>query len=145
MIFGEERDQYRRVFADAWRKLSEGAPLEPLERAIATVIDAHPEYQEALTDPESLVRDYPVGGGETNPFLHMGMHITIIEQITSDRPAGIRALYDGLRRGFNDSHALEHAMMECLAGSLREAREQGRMPDEERYLACLRQLKSRVL
>jgi hypothetical protein len=145
MIFGEERDQYRRVFTDAWRKYSEGAPLEPLERAIATVIDAHPEYQDILTDPESLVRDFPAEGGETNPFLHMGMHITIIEQITSDRPAGVRALYDMLRRAFNDNHALEHAMMDCLAVSLREARKRGRMPDEQRYLSCLRQLKSRVL
>ena len=149
MILGDERDQYRRVFADAWRKAGEGASLEPLEQAIVTVIGAHPEYQAMLADPESLVRDYPTGdgaaGGETNPFLHMGMHITIIEQITSDRPAGIRALYDGLRRGFDDAHALEHAMMECLSGSLREARERRRMPDEERYLSCLRQLKSRVL
>lgn len=145
MIFGDERDQYRRVFADAWRKAGEGAPLEPLEQAIVTVVDAHPEYQEMLADPESLVRNFPADGDETNPFLHMGMHITIIEQITSDRPAGIRAMYDGLRRAFEDSHALEHAMMECLAGSLREARERGRMPDEERYLSCLRQLKSRVL
>lgn len=145
MILGEQRDRYRRVFADAWRKHTDGVPLEPLERAIVTVIDAHPEYQAVLTDPEALARDYPAGGGETNPFLHMGMHITIVEQISSDRPAGIRALYDALRRGFNDSHELEHAMMQCLAGSLQETREQGRMPDEKRYLSCLSRLKSRVL
>lgn len=145
MIFGDQRDQYRRVFADAWRKHSEGAPLEPLERAIVTVIDAHPEYHGLLADAGALTRDYLPETGETNPFLHMGMHVTIVEQITSDRPAGIRALYDGLRRDFPNSHELEHAMMQCLAGSLHEAHEEGRMPDEQRYLACLRRLKPRVL
>lgn len=145
MILGEQRDRYRRVFVDAWRKHSEGTPLEPLEHVIVTVIQAHPEYQEILADPDVLERDFPGEGSRANPFLHMGLHITLVEQITSDRPAGIRALYERLRRGFNDAHELEHAMMQCLAGSLGEARDEGGLPDEKRYLACLRRLKPRVL
>jgi len=94
-----------------------------------------------LTESASLLRDFPVDEEESNPFLHMGMHITIIEQITGDRPAGIRAVYDGLRGRFADTHALEHAMMQCLAESLLEARERNRPPDEQRYLACVGLLK----
>ena len=145
MIFGAQRDRYRRVFVDAWRRHAEGETLEPLERAIVTVIEAHPEYHDVLGDPDILVRDYPAESGEANPFLHMGMHITIVEQITSDRPAGIRALYERLRLEFGDPHQLEHAMMQCLSRSLREAQEQGSSPDERRYLACLHRLNPRVL
>ena len=141
MIFGQQRDQFRQVFVDVWRKHCEGAPLEPLEQSIAAVIGVHPEYHGMLAEPDSLLRDFPVEGEGSNPFLHMGMHITIIEQITSDRPAGIRAAYDGLRGRFADTHALEHAMMQCLAESLLEARERNRPPDEQRYLACVGLLK----
>lgn len=142
MMFGQQRDQFRQVFVDVWRKHCHGAPLEPLEQAIAGVIGAHPEYQEMLAEPTSLTREYPAEGEDSNPFLHMGMHITIIEQITSDRPAGIRAAYDDLRGRFADTHGLEHAMMQCLAESLLEARERNRPPDEQRYLACVRLLKA---
>jgi len=145
MIFSQQRDKIRGTFVDVWRKHSRGAPLEPLEQCIAAVIDAHPEFQAMLADPDSLVRDFPVEDGKTNPFLHMGMHITIVEQITTDRPAGIRALYEALRGCFADAHELEHAMMRCLAKSLREAGERGQPPDEQRYLSCVRRLEKRVL
>jgi hypothetical protein len=145
MIFGWQRDEIRRVFVDAWRKHREGLPLEPLERSIAAVIEAHPECQALMTDPDALSRDYSVEGQDTNPFLHMGMHITIIEQIACDRPSGIRALYDRLRARYPDTHALEHAMMQCLAESLMDSRDRGGPPDERRYLACVQRLEGRVL
>jgi hypothetical protein len=145
MMFGAQRDQIRRVFVDVWRKHREGAALEPMERSIASVIEAHPEYQPVMSDPGALARDYALEAGEENPFLHMGMHITIIEQVTTDRPPGIRALYDRLRASYPDAHALEHAMMQCLAESLWGGRERGELPDERRYLACVRRLEGRVL
>ena len=145
MIFGQQRDQIRKVFVDAWHKHCEGASLEPLEQSIASVIEAHPEYHAELMDPEAVARDYSLEDGEVNPFLHMGMHITIIEQIASDRPVGIRALYDRLRARYPETHELEHAMMQCLAESLLESRERAVPPDEKRYLACVRRLEGRML
>jgi hypothetical protein len=149
MIFGRQRIQFRQVFIDVWCKHCQGAPLEPLEQAIAAVIGAHPEYHGMLAQPDALSRNFPVDGegvaGQgSNPFLHMGMHITIVEQISSDRPAGIRAVYDALRGRFHHSHALEHAMMQCLTESLLEARERNQPPDESRYLACVRLLRGPV-
>lgn len=145
MIYGQQRDQIRQVFVDAWRKYREGAPMEAMERSIAAVIEAHPEYQPLMSDPDAVVRDFPVEGGKENPFLHMGMHITIIEQLSTDRPAGIRALYDSLRSRYPDTHALEHAIMKCLAESLSESRDRGEPPDERRYLECVHRLRGRVL
>jgi len=116
-----------------------------MEQIIASVIAAHPQYHGILAEPASVYRDFPLQGEETNPFLHMAMHITIIEQITSDRPFGIRARYDALRGGYNDSHELEHAMMACLSESLREAQEGNHEPDEQAYLARVQKLQRRVL
>jgi hypothetical protein len=145
VIFGQQRDQFRQVFVDVWRKRCAATPMEPLEQSIAVVIDAHPEYHGILAEPDSLTREFPAEGEDSNPFLHMAMHISIIEQITSDRPAGIRALYDALRGRFHHAHELEHAMMQCLADSLWEARERDQTPDEERYLACVRRLHRQLL
>lgn len=144
VIFGQQRDQLRRVFIDVWHKHRAGAQLEPMERTIASVIAAHPQYHGILAEPTSVFRDFPFEGQETNPFLHMAMHIAIVEQITSDRPTGIRASYDALRAGIHHTHELEHAMMECLAGCLRDAQELNQSPDEQSYLACIRRLERRV-
>lgn len=145
-MIDQERSRIRRVFVDTWRKHLEGAPLEPLEREIAAVIEAHPEYHSLITDADALAREYGAGGGDrSNPFLHMGLHISVIEQLGSDRPKGIRAIYDRLRRRYPDTHALEHAMMGCLAESLEQGRARGEPPDEQQYLRCLRRLEDRML
>ena len=145
MIFGQERERIRRLFVDTWRKHLEGTPLEPLERSIAAVIEAHPEYHSVMSDPGALTCEYGVDDGAgSNPFLHMGLHISIVEQIASDRPAGIRPIYDRLRRRLPDTHELEHAMMRCLAEILEEARVRGEPPDERRYLDCLQRLEGQV-
>lgn len=145
MIFGRERGQIRRLFIDTWRKHLEGAPLAPLERSIAAVIEAHPEYHSVMSDPAAIIQEYAIDDDAgSNPFLHMGLHISIIEQISSDRPEGVRVIYDRLRRRFADSHDLEHAMMRCLAETLEDGRARGEPPDERKYLHCLRRLESRV-
>ena len=38
-----------------------------------------------------LDRDYTPEGGQANPFLHMGLHLGIREQVATDRPAGLPA------------------------------------------------------
>ncbi len=47
--------------------------------------------------------------GETNPFLHMGMHLALQEQVALDRPAGIQAVYRQLGEQLGDVHDTEHA------------------------------------
>ena len=73
MIFGQDRNELRRMYADAWRKHAEKLPLSPLESQIATVIADHPEYEAAVTG--DLDNDFTVEGEQTNPFLHMGLHL----------------------------------------------------------------------
>ncbi|BAN68454.1 DUF1841 family protein [endosymbiont of unidentified scaly snail isolate Monju] len=139
-MYGQNREQLRRFYQTAWRKHLDGQPLEPLERLVAQVITQHPEYHDQVLDPQACERDFPVHGGQTNPFLHMGMHITLAEQLASDRPAGIRELYRRLVSLDGDTHRAEHRMMECLGEILWEAQRTNRPPDEQAYLACLRRL-----
>jgi hypothetical protein len=131
----------RRVFLETWRKAREGLPLEPLEATLAEVIAAHPEYHRALEDPEAVDRDYLPEGGESNPFLHLSLHLALAEQLAADRPAGIRDLFQSLAGGAADRHHLEHAVLECLAEALWSAQRAGRPPDEEAYLECVRRLR----
>ena len=139
MIFGQDRRELRKLYADAWRKRIEELPMSPLEAQIAAVIEQHPEYEAAVSG-DDLDRDYTPEGGQTNPFLHMGLHLGIREQVATDRPPGITALYREITSRMGDPHAAEHQMIECLAETLWEAQSQNRAPDEERYLERLRRL-----
>ena len=139
MIFSQDRGALRRMYAEAWAKREAGDPMSALERQIAEVVAEHPEYLDAVT-AEDIDRDYLPEGGQTNPFLHMGMHISLGEQLLADRPAGLRDLYQRIANRLGDPHAAEHAMMDCLGVALWEAQRSNRAPDEAAYLECLRKL-----
>ena len=137
MIFGQDRRALRKMYADAWQKQSENRPLSPLEAQIAAVIEWHPEYHADITT-ENLDRDFTPDGGRTNPFLHMGLHLGLREQVATNRPGGIAAIHRELAAKTGDPHAAEHRMIDCLAEALWEAQSRGGPPDENRYLERLR-------
>lgn len=144
MIFSSNRDQLRRQYCDAWRKHREKQPLEPLEKMLAEVIALHPEYHAMLDDPDqALGHEYTPEMGQTNPFLHMGMHIAIREQLATGRPAGIVERYQKLLGLFRDVHDTEHRMLECLGEILWLAQRNNTLPDEQAYLRCLDKIPKR--
>ena len=143
MLYGSDRDDLRRAYVEAWSKSCAGQPLEPLERVLAEVIEEHAEYHAMLESPDALEREFPPEAGRSNPFLHMGLHIAIREQLATDRPSGVRGLYAKLLPRFADAHRLEHALMECLAETLWDAQRAGTAPDEARYLARVRWIAER--
>lgn len=139
MIFGQDRNQLRTMYADAWRKQCDRLPMSPLEAQIAAVVELHPEYHADVTGND-LDRDYTPDGGQTNPFLHMGLHLGIREQVSTNRPPGIAKIHEVLTAQLGDAHAAEHRMIDCLAEALWEAQNQNRAPDEEKYLDRLHRL-----
>lgn len=139
MIFGQDRTELRRMYADAWQKHVEGRPLSPLEAQIVAVIDWHPEYHGDVAGGD-LERDFTPDGGKTNPFLHMGLHLGIREQIATNRPPGVAAVHATLLQKTGDAHAAEHQMIEALAETLWEAQAGNSAPDEQKYLERLRSL-----
>ena len=141
MLFGQNRDQLRRFYCAVWAKQQTAQPLEPLERLVAEVIQQHPEYQYLLDDAEqALSQEYLPESGQINPFLHMGMHIAIQEQLAADKPLGIRHIYQQLCQQFGQAHRAEHQMMEALGETLWEAQRNGIAPNEQQYLHRLQTL-----
>jgi len=141
MIFaGADRGELRRRYSVAWQRSLAGLPLEPLDAQIADVIALHPEYHAEIGNPDSEGASYTVEGGRTNPYLHMGLHLAIREQVGTRRPAGIEAVHARLARALGDVHEAEHRMIEVLAETLWEAQRAGSAPDEQGYLERLRRL-----
>ena len=140
-MFGQDRNELRRMFFNCWHKAQKNEALEPLENLIAEIIRLHPEYHDLLSDEQThLDKDYTPEMGQTNPFLHMAMHISIQEQLQTDRPVGIRLLYQQLMLKMSNAHEVEHQMMECLGQMIWQAQRDNTMPDEMRYLNCLKEL-----
>lgn len=130
------------MYADAWRKAQSNEVLSPLEAQIAKVVEDHPEYVSDLTD-EGLETSFTPEAGKTNPFLHMGLHLAIRDQVATDRPPGISNIFQKLVTKFSNIHEVEHRMLDCLAETLWEAQNRNTSPDEQKYLERLKQMSSK--
>jgi hypothetical protein len=138
---GQSRDQLRRMYLDAWRKFSARQPLEPLEAQLAAVVAEHPEYLSWIEAGETALNaEFTPESGRQNPFLHMGLHLALREQVATDRPKGIAEIHRKLSAKLGGAHEAEHAMLEPLAETLWEAQRNNRMPDEQLYLERLKSL-----
>ena len=137
-MFNPSRREAREFFFEAWRKHRKREPLTPLEGMAIDVVLMHPEYHPVLDDPDQyLDRDYLPDFGDTNPFLHMSMHLAVAEQLSIDQPPGIRAAHQRLLERNGESHDALHAILECLAETIWHAQRAGSSPDGKAYLDCL--------
>ena len=89
---------------------------------------------------ESVDESFLPEGGKTNPFLHMGLHLALRDQIATNRPLGITALFDSLVAKTGDRHTAEHQALDCLAETLWTAQKDNVVPDEQGYLESLQRL-----
>ncbi len=139
-MWSTDRDKMRAVFYDAWRHFREQAPLTGVEALIVEALVAHPEYQPLFDEgrPSETVDSKAAPGA--NPFLHLGLHIAIAEQIATDRPPGVAHEWRRLQGLWQDAHRARHAMMECLEETLWEAQGKGVTPDDSAYIERLRAL-----
>lgn len=140
MLQGQSREEIRSFFFEVWRKHRTRLPLEPLEALIADIIEAHPEYHRYLDAEQGLEKDFLPEFGETNPFLHLGLHIALKEQIATNRPPGVFELYQQIVKKIGSQHEAEHAMIDCLAETLWRAQRDNTAPDEQGYLESLKRL-----
>ena len=107
-MFTPSKDDVRRFFCETWRKHRDGGILTPIETMALDWIVEHPEYHDALSSAAAAATEYRVDAGQTNPFLHLSMHLAIAEQLSVDQPPGIRAdeaLEPRPLRGDNDTDA----------------------------------------
>ncbi len=137
-MFNPDRDEARRFLFEAWRKYRDKSILSDLEALAADHILHHPEYHALLASPDAnLNRDWLPENGETNPFLHLMMHLAISEQLAIDQPPGILARYRTLVLRLSDEHRAEHEVMDCLAEMIWNSQRNGTPPDGAAYLTCL--------
>jgi hypothetical protein len=137
---GEDRETLRQTWREAWRKQQAGLPLGPLEMQIAAVALQHPEYHSVLAG-EGLTTEARgmTEAVQANPYLHMSLHLAVRDGIGTDRPAGIRAVFEQLLAARPSAHSAEHVLLDCLGEVLWQARRGGLPPDERAYLDCARQ------
>lgn len=137
-MFKPSREQARRLFFETWRKYRQREILSGIETIALEVILMHPEYQDILADAERyLDKDYLPEAGDTNPFLHMSMHVAIKEQLSIDQPVGICERFDRLRQKMGNEHDATHRIMECLAEMIWHAQRNQTAPDAVIYFDCL--------
>jgi hypothetical protein len=123
------------MFFATWGKYRAGEPLSGIEALALEAILLHPEYHAVLEAPERYrERDYV---DETNPFLHMSLHIALAEQLSIDQPPGIAGLFRRMEMKKGDRHAALHEALECLAETVWRAQRDGLPPDAGAYLDCL--------
>ena len=138
-MYNPTRSQARDFFFAAWAGYRAGTPLSDLERIAVEIIALHPEYHALLEARERYVeRDYTPEQGETNPFLHLSMHLAIEEQLSIDQPPGILAAFKLLQSRRADRHDALHAVLECLGEMLWRAQRSKLPPDGEAYIDCVR-------
>ena len=137
-MFQPNRAEARRFFFDTWARYRAGLPLEGAQTLALEAIHGHPEYHAVLDDAERFEeREYFPEQGETNPFLHLALHVAILEQLSIDQPPGIRARYERLRQTLGDAMQAQHALMDCLAEALWQSQRQGAPLSEALYADCL--------
>ena len=137
-MFNPTRDQVRDFFFETWRRYRAGEPLEGAQTLALEAILLHPEYHPVLDAPQRHAeREYFPELGETNPFLHLSLHVALAEQLSIDQPIGIRARFEQLLARCGDRHAALHEALECLAEMVWRSQRDGTPPDGAAYLDCL--------
>jgi hypothetical protein len=138
-MFTPSQHDVRRFFCETFRKQRANEVLTPLEAIARDWIVQHPEYEDVLADIDAaLAADYSVERGQSNPFLHMSMHLSIAEQISIDQPPGIRAAFIGLAQRLGSEHEAHHQIMECLGEMIWTSQRSGLPPDGAAYIECVK-------
>ncbi len=139
-MYSQDRNQLRMQYYRIWEKYQNGQVLEPLEKLLLDIMLMHPEYHQVI---EALGLEQQSDADieeQHNPFLHMGLHIALIEQIQTNRPDGIASVYSKLLNRHQDEHMVQHLMIDCLAEALWQGQHNPAGPDEVQYLECLEKL-----
>lgn len=139
-LFNPSRDEVRNFFFNAWRQFKAQAPLTDLEKMAVAIIHLHPEYHEILDQPEKYAdQAYFPEMGETNPFLHISLHLSINEQLSINQPTGITEVYQKLLAQTQDEHAAQHTLIDCLAETIWLSQRNNTPLDSAHYLTLMQE------
>lgn len=142
MITNHNRDDLRQVFFDTFDKWQHKKSMTPMESILVDIFEKHPEYHFIFKDPEKYkAQQFFPELGDSNPYMHMSLHMALLEQLATNRPAGIREIYQKLYEKYlGDEHHVQHLMMEQIASQLYSAQQAQALPSEQAYLEALETL-----
>jgi len=136
-VFTSDRSKQRQYLKQAWEKYTRQDQLEPLELQLAKIVEKHPEYHDLIKNLDS---EYFPEQGNTNPFLHINLHLTLQDQLTMDQPKGIRGIHNRLLVKIKDEHEVEHMMMEHIAEMIFNAQKNNTAFDLDGYIIALKKI-----
>jgi hypothetical protein len=143
-MFQPSQQDVRRFFCATHQRQQQGLPLDAMQAKAAPWVLEHPEYHAELADTETaLAAVYRVEDGRTNPFLHLSMHLSIVEQCDIDQPRGIRQAVELLANRTGSLHSAHHEVMHCLGEMIWASQRSGLPPDGEAYLEAVRRRATR--
>ncbi len=143
-MFNPSQEDVRRFFCGVHTRARAGLPLDALETLASQWLQEHPEYDPHMADAEAAVqRVYDAQDGQSNPFLHLSMHLSISEQSSIDQPRGIRQAVELLAARRASLHAAHHEAMECLGEMLWQSQRSGLPPDGQAYIDCVQRRATR--
>jgi hypothetical protein len=139
-LFNPSRNEVRDFFFNTWKKYKQQSPLSDLEKISLHVILMHPEYHNILDTPEQFIhQEYFPDSGETNPFLHMSLHLSLLEQIAINQPIGIADIYQQLKIKNDEEHTAQHHVLDCLAETIWLAQQNNTGLNAAYYLQLLQE------
>ena len=143
-LYNPSRDEVREFFFNAWSQYQAQKPLTDLEKIALSVMHLHPEYHAILSAPEQFKhQEYFPEFGETNPFLHMSLHVSILEQISINQPISIANIYAQLKLKYQNEydfeHKAQHDIAECLGECIWQAQRNNTALNAEYYVQLLQQ------
>ena len=137
-MFNPTQTEVRNFFFSVYNKHKYNVMLTELEKIALSIILEHPEYDNILLNKDKyLNHQWCHENNEVNPFLHMSLHISIIEQILINHPPQINELYKKLSIKYGNEHQAAHQLMDCLTEMLWQSQYNNSPLDIELYLNCI--------
>ena len=134
-MFEPSQADVRRFFCSVYNKWRNALPMDALETLASQWVAEHPEYHADFSDADAaLARMYDVKDGQTNPFLHLSMHLSVSEHCSIDQPRGIRQAVELLTARRDSLHDAHHETMDALGQMIWESQRSGRPPDGHAYI-----------
>lgn len=138
-MFNPSVNDVRNFFFTTYEKGVEHAVLTDLEKIAYSVILEHSEYHQVLNNRDKYFGySWLPEAGETNPFLHLSMHLSILEQLSINQPFGLKELYLELCVKYGNEHEAQHQVIDCLGEMIWQSQHNNMQPDPQVYLQCLR-------
>lgn len=121
-------NNHRQMFVTTWAKFQENKALSQQEQTVLQAILKYPQYHSLLAI------DNTFSSLDDNPFFVMGLHLALWDQLRTNRPEGIKTLYEQALCQWKSVDVVEEKMMSVLKALILSHYPQGAAPSDIKYL-----------